>query len=541
MSVSRRTFLLAGAGAAAAVVAAVLVVQEVTDDPAPRRPPRTPEATTPPSGSWQSALLSVTEDGLEYAAEDGLRLPDFSHAGYHQGERELPDVAVVLTVGPVRGDNTAHLQEAIDAVGAGAPGADGFRGALLLEPGTYEVRGTLRVDRSGVVLRGSGDGDDPASATIIRAVGNRPEERDVVVVGGPRTEWDDEVPGTRTDVVTEVVRVAERTFEVADAGRLAVGDTVVLVRPCTREWLDAIDGGGTGDDEPWEPGSRPVVYERRITAVDGDRVTVDVPVFDTLDRSLAQSYLYVRREEGLVTEVGVEDLRVDIAAGGEDDEDHARNAVRLESCRDAWVRRCTFLHFVQAGVVTRSTTQASVVACRALDPVAQITGGRRYNFNLEPRSQQILVTGCHAGGARHAFVSNGHSTVSGVVFHRTTAEGSHTASEGHRQWTQGLLFDNHREVSPRTDVAVALYNRGDYGTGHGWSAVNSVAWNTDTDGSKLVVQRPPTAQNYAIGCSGEVIGEGPFEARPGYIEGTDRPGLFPESLYEAQLADRLRG
>jgi hypothetical protein len=35
----------------------------------------------------------------------------------------------------------------------------------VLAPGRYEIAGTLKVDKSGVVLRGSGEGEDPPSAT----------------------------------------------------------------------------------------------------------------------------------------------------------------------------------------------------------------------------------------------------------------------------------------------------------------------------------------------------------------------------------------
>jgi hypothetical protein len=58
-------------------------------------------------------------------------------------------------------------------------------------------------------------------------------------------------------------------------------------------------------------------------------------------------------------------------------------------------------------------------------------------------------------------------------------------------------------------------------------------------GGTLVVQKPPTAQNYAIGCFGDVTGSGPFGQPVGHIEGTGRPGLTPPSLFQAQLADRL--
>jgi hypothetical protein len=60
-------------------------------------------------------------------------------------------------------------------------------------------------------------------------------------------------------------------------------------------------------------------------------------------------------------------------------------------------------------------------------------------------------------------------------------------------------------------------------------------------GRTLVVQKPPTAQNYAIGCFGTITGNGPFAGSAGYIEGSNTDGLLPRSLYLEQLAQRLGG
>lgn len=190
--------------------------------------------------------------------------------------------------------------------------------------------------------------------------------------------------------------------------------------------------------------------------------------------------------------------------------------------------------------MTAGATQVTVADCRALDPRGRIEGGRRYNFDAEARSQQILFTECAATGGRHSGIVNGGGSASGIVFHRLTATGSSASSEGHRRWSQGILFDNHTELRPDTDRTLMLGNRGDYGTAHGWAAVNSVAWNCDAAGTEIVVQQPPTAQNYAIGCRGKVDGNGPFKEPAGEIQGTGRSEVTPGSLYEAQRADRYR-
>ncbi|WP_051265364.1 hypothetical protein [Nakamurella lactea] len=497
----------------------------------------TPATST---SGWESALLTMGATcHLAYAERDGLRLPDFGSVGYHLGRQPVPQIPAVHTVGPIRGDNTRHLQQAIDLVGALPPGPDGFRGALELRAGTYEVAGTVNVTVSGVVLRGAGDGQDPSTNTILRAVGNSPKGRTVVALGAGG-KWDGEVPGSRTDLTSDLVPIGSSSISVASAAQFRPGNPVVIVHPCSREWLKAVAGGGTGDDPRWQVGSVPVVNLRHITDVAADRLTLDAPLFATLDRALSRSYLYLWDQAGLVTDVGVEHLRVDIVTDGPNDEEHAANGIRLGNVRDAWVLSCTVLHFVKAGIMTAGATRVTVSNCRSLDPVGRVEGGRRYNFDAEARSQLVLFTDCHAGNGRHSFIVNGGGTASGIVFHRTTATASLASSEGHRRWSQGLLFDNHQEIRPATDRTVMLGNRGDYGTSHGWAAVNSVAWNCDVDDTQMVVQQPPSAQNYAIGCQGRVDGDGPFKAPAGHIEGTDRRGLIPASLYEAQQADRQR-
>jgi hypothetical protein len=509
--------------------------------------------------SWESKIVYFNNDGkLVYVADgEGNRIPDFSHAGYKGGDVPIPDIPVVKTIAPIAGDNTSHIQSALFEIGLLPKGSDGFRGALLLTAGTYEIRGTIKFGVDGVVLRGVGDGADTATNTILWATGNSPNQRTVLVAGGgAATKWGDEVPNTRTDIITDSVLVGSNVFEVADASKFSIGDNIIIYHPCTAEWLAAIDSGGTywylpgaepGVDVPWEVGSQPIVFNRFIKDIQGNIITIDTPVFNHLIRSLSQSYIYKYSRSGLRTQIGIENLRIDIETRGGVDEAHAWTAIDLFQIEDAWVRNCTMLHFGHSGVRTNTATRITIENCKALDPVSQIEGERRYNFNVYTASQQVLFKNCHASNGRHHYVSNGTSWTSGCVFLDCTSQGAYTSSEGHRRWSTGLLWDNVIELDgPRPGYnprLLGLYNRGHYGTSHGWGLAHSVAWNCDVAQGDLIVQQPPTAQNYAIGCKGKnVTGKNPpapFDAPDGYIEGTNESGLEPRSLYEAQLAERL--
>jgi len=508
---------------------------------------------------WQSAIVYYGADSLLHYVRDaaGNCIPDFSYAGYRGGLEQIPEIPVVRRIQPIAGDNTTHIQSAIQEVGNLPPDANGWRGALLLEAGRYEVRGTIYLNFSGVVLRGVGDGEDTLTSTILWGRGDSPHQRTILVAGGGgTTKWADKVQGTQTNITSDTILVGERAFDVANSAPFRVGDNIIIYHPCTEAWLQAIDYGGTHtgesgaepDDVPWAVGSQPLVFNRYITAIDGNRISIDAPLFNTLIKTLAQSYIYKYARAGLKTRIGIENLRIDIETSGGVDENHAWQALDLFLIEDAWVANCTFLHFGQSGIRCNTASRITISNCRALDPVSLIEGERRYNFNIYTASQQILFKECHATNGRHHYVSNGTTWTSGCVFLDCTSAGAYTSSEGHRRWSMGLLWDNHVEQDgPRAGLnprLLGLYNRGYYGTSHGWGVAHSVAWNCDVANGDLIVQKPPTAQNYAIGCYGaHITGNqpwAPFAEPEGYVEGSNRALIEPRSLYLAQLEERRR-
>lgn len=87
--------------------------------------------------------------------ERGNRILDYSSCGYRNSEYPIPDVANAVFVSWKPGDNSSRIQRAIDYVSSLALDKNGFRGAVLLDKGTFELNESLRISVSGVVLRGS--------------------------------------------------------------------------------------------------------------------------------------------------------------------------------------------------------------------------------------------------------------------------------------------------------------------------------------------------------------------------------------------------
>lgn len=492
----------------------------------------------------EATIVNINEQGcLQYESDaTGNFIPDFSYAGYRNGEVPIPIVPTVRTISPVAGDNTANIQAAIDEV-AGLPmDENGIRGAVELSAGTYSVAGSISINANGVVLRGVGQGDDPAENTIIVGEGNAPASRNLITVGGASfVSWNSAVAGTRSDITSQIVPAGARTVQVENPGLYQVGDNVIITHPSTNEWLASINFGNTDVDAPWVAGQLDMIYNRNITAINAvtGQITLDVPIYDRLDRSLSQSQIYVLNEPDIRRNSGVENLRIEVASSGALNEDHVRTAIFLEGVEDAWVKDVTALRFSYAAVNSEVATRVTVSGCSGLTPHSPIDGGRRYNFATNFQSNNILFTDCTGSEGRHTFVCNAASTGSGIVFHNSTSTGDLSASEGHRRWSQALLFDNITFTESQTFTLLGLYNRGSFGTGHGWSATHSVAWNVSVPFPRFIVlQRPPGRQNYAIGCNAFVTNEGPFDFPAGYSELTnEQPAIG--SIYETQLAKRL--
>jgi hypothetical protein len=485
---------------------------------------------------FSSEILYYENDKLTYISDrDGNRIPDFSHAGYRGGGVPLPNAPVRITISPIPGDNTKHIQDAIDSMRNFPSDQNGVRGAVKLNPGIYNIEGNLYLNRNGVILRGAGGGIDPAQNSIIRV--SRNVQDTVLKVGDDRAVWHRQA-GERVNITTDFVPVGSRTFEVEDASSFNIGDNVIVRHISTRPWLNAVNGGGTAGAPPWEPGFLDMFYNRHITEIEENKISIDAPVYNHLDRNLSQSVIYKPDRRHIVSEVGVENLRIEIQTNGPMADSHAAHGIIFQGVENGWANNVTVLHFRFTGIGTNTSRNITIQNSRALDPHSPLTGERRYNFNTQHFSNNILFSNVTSTNGRRDFVSNGTSVASGIVFHNSRSVGAINSSEGHQKWSQALLFDNITFDEAQHYFVLALYNRGNFGTSHGWSAAHSVAWNVNANGRYIFIQKPPTAQNYGIGNQGRVTGTGIFDYPDGYIEGTNQiPD--PESLYLAQLDQRL--
>lgn len=508
--------------------------------------------------SWQSQLVIQDESGsLTYKKDnDGFVIPDFSQAGYGNG-KDIPVVSLperTITLSPLEdkeADNTQHIQKAIDEVGKQALDAEGIRGVVLLKAGRYNVDGTLNLIYDGVILRGEGNCFSDNDSTVLYGRNAAEKAKRLILMGNSSAHnWGNGKGDAQVNIVTQKVMPGDYSFQVEDASAYRVGDLICIKYPTTTAWLEAVWYGGntkrnTDESKKWKTKDIDISYHRYVTKVEGNMIEVDAPVFYALDKQYAQAYIYKISNPGTIRHnVGIENLHISFERSPENSTANVdQNCIYMSSLENSWVKGVSMSGFVHAGIKTTSTTRSTIENCYAIDPSGLCTGGTYYNFENYHRSQLILLKDCYARNGRHHYISNGCASTSGIVVLNFRSELSLAQAEGHRLWSQGILFDNWAELGTIKSNAgkIGMYLRDNMGSGHGWGGTNSVFWNCDVQDGAIYLDKVPTGQNYAIGCTAKTIRRyrnNMSEYTNGYIEGQNRKDLQPASLYEAQRAAR---
>jgi hypothetical protein len=459
--------------------------------------------------------------------ERGDRIMDFSYAGYGGGGVALPKVAMAQLVKPSGGDDTAAIQAAIDAV-AKLPLSNGLRGAVVLAPGQFKAAGTLNITASGVVLRGSGSGDGGSEVAIVGS-------HLVLKVAGGGTR---QPVGATAAITDEYLPVGSRSFTVASAAGFQVGDAILVHRPVTAAWRTFM---GMDGFNAWLPAGSVQSWERTITAIDGSKITIDVPVPDSIDRkyitaAAIQKYTW----DGRISQVGIEQLRFRAPKRGT-----AGSPAFLDMSNtvDAWVSDVEVWNTVEGLHFSPGCRRITATRVRVLhDPSDSFTEAApsEWTFN----SSEVLIDRSASKGALKIMMVTTLRALGPNVVLDFDGEGPRSHIQPHMYWATGLLVDRSVVNSEGTQLesAIAFINRGHAGSDHGWALGWGVAWNCTAPG--VILQKPPGSMAWAIGCKTMPSAPAPAVKTTGPLmptgtfESVGTP-VAPGSLYLAQLCDRL--
>ncbi len=498
-------------------------------------------AAQAPSSTW--VYPSATGHLLYQLDDRAQRIADFSQCGYRGGTEPLPNVNAVIPqnrwvyVSPGAGDDKALIQAAIETVKAFTPDANGWRGVVYLNAGEYQLATTLTMNSAaGVVLKGTGN--SATTGTRLRATGT--ERYDLISANGSGSRT--VVPGTTRNFTQKLVPAGTRTFQVDSTSGLAVGHTVIVKRPSTANWIADIDMDQLGPAPvvPWTEGSKDVLFDRVITRIEGNWITVDAPLPQTFESKYGGGQIWRYTWSGRMEQVGIEDIYAFSDYVSPTDENHAWNFIYMSRAQHSWVRNITARHFVLSAVWLGTDGKWITVAdSLCLDPISVVDGGRRYAFQTTDGELSLFVNNDSQQG-RHDY-SFGAVVPGPNVFVHGTATTALNDTGPHQRWAVGGLFDmltiNGQEINVR--------NRGNSGTGHGWAGAYMAVWNCKANGFR--VRNPPTARNWLVGSIG------PIASSSGFPVGADPAGtydssgptgtgkaVYPRSLYYGQLQQRMK-
>lgn len=462
--------------------------------------------------------LTVKDGKVTYKTDArGNRMLDFSTCGYRNSSRRIPDVANVVFIPWKAGDNSSRIQKAIDYVSSLPTDANGFRGAILLDKGEFEIDEAIRISTGGIVLRGS-----DKSATVIRKKG---VDRGSLIY----------VEGIYNPTVADTLRVADaylpvNSTEIAiSGGKLNVGDRVMIIRPSTKEWIADmkcnIFGGGI-DALGWKPGDIDLRWDRTVTSAANGEITIDGPLTMALDSKWGNSIVLPYSWTGRIADVGIENITLesDYDHNYSKDEDHCWNGIYIANAENCWVRKVDFRHFAGSAVVLQSTaTKTTVEDCIATDHVSEIGGMRRSTFLT--LGQQNLFQRCYDRNGIHAF-SAGIIAPGPNAFVQCESDDALGFSGASDAWAPGLLFD----VVNIDGHNLSFKNLGQDKNGAGWNTGNSMLWQCTA--AEIENYSPADdALNAAYGCWAQFSGDGKWDESNNHVN--------PRSLFYTQLTERI--
>lgn len=469
--------------------------------------------------SAQAFPLQVKDGKINYTADNrGNRILDFSFCGYQSSEKEIPTLPNVIFVPKQDGDASDIIQRAINYVAELKPDANGFRGAVLLDKGTFVLEKSLWIKKSGIVLRGMDKNE-----TILQKNGF--DRGALLYIEGATNQTIKD----SFQLASTYIPVNQLTFEFVKTGNLKVGDRLKIVRPSTKEWIASIGCNIFGGGESalgWKPGDTDIRWDRTITALNGNTVTINAPLTNAIDMQFGCAKIYNYEWSERISESGVENLTLvsDYNRQYPKNEDHCWTGISVENAENCWVRHINFKHFAGSAVFLQpSATKITVEDCISREPVSEIGGFRRMTFfNM---GQLNLFQRCFSENGIHDF-SVGFTAPGPNAFVQCDTKESLGFSGSTDAWACGLLFD----VVNIDGHNLSFKNLGQNKNGAGWNTANSLFWQCTA--AEIECYSPATdAKNYAYGSWAQYSGNGEWAESDNHVQ--------PRSLFYAQLHERL--
>lgn len=270
------------------------------------------------------------------------RLPDFSFAGYHSGEKAPPrpePVANVRDFGAIGDgvhDDTAAFTKAIGTT---------REGVILIPAGRYLITDILWIKKPGLVLRG--EGPDRSVLYFTRGLQEVLPNMSATTSGRPTSNysWSGGFVWIKGDIRQETIapissenKRGDKTLTLKQEGAVSVGQRVMVEvhDDERRTLLDYLYSGDSGDVSKVRKDAKSVMVSR-VHSVEGTRITLERPLrFDLR----AEWTPVLKTYEPSVSECGVEDLGFEFPPTKYEGHftEIGFNAMAVNQAADCWVR-----------------------------------------------------------------------------------------------------------------------------------------------------------------------------------------------------------
>lgn len=462
-------------------------------------------------------------------------LPDFSYAGYHFSEREIPEVSKrqyfkVTDFGAKPNDDKFDddaIQAAINAAEKNIGG-----GVVFFPAGKYLIaadsdnKKQIRITKSNIVLKGSGSGS--GGTEIYQAT---------MRVNGRQIMFMPENNGVAS--ITTITQNAPResfSVTVADGSKLKVGQDIIIhhrSEAYTRLYFAPLNLKPVWTRLFGSDGGMQINEIHTITKIKGNEITFKNPLHQ--DVILVKSATWDIQTRDFLEECGIEDILFtsnwktypeDFIHHKNAIHDYAYEAVGMEYVKNSWIRNCEF-HDWNEGIFIRAGYQVSVLNTHFR--------GKKGHASVHARTGYgVLIKNCTFNGAQHHGAGTGYGAVGTVITQCTL--GIDQNFDIHSGQPYATLYDN-------IDGGV-FYNLGGPEPGHPHHGKYLVLWNFYHKSTKAQVYNfwdMNKRRNYTIALP-ILVGfrsDNKVTFENTLINELQGQMVEPKSLFEAQLKLRL--
>ena len=518
---------------------------------------------------WRSSLYP--EDWRPgYTDEQGRFLHDFSYAGYHQGEKAIPEIQeniVDVSKPPYNVDNTGSedattlIQDAINKVG------ESGGGVVYFPAGKYKIKPqngsdySLRISDENIILRGAG-----ADSTFLFNDEIFMRQKNIILIKGEDSWWFSQ-NGAVTNILYDLPNPT-KVLPVESMAGFAKGDKIIIASEPTDEFIEEHKMSGI-----WTASAiKGVAFYREIDSIDATNklIFIDSPTRYFL-KTRDHSKIYHANSH--IQECGIENLSIGNRQSektGWDEESyseegtgaydvHFSQAIQFKYSENCWIKNVSTyrpdenaddFHILSNCLLLNQCRNITVDSCFFQKPQYEGGGGNGYMYTL--CSNDCLIKNSRANHSRHNYDFK-YPYSNGNVIHNCSGENSKYASDFHMYLSMSNLFDVFTVNGDYLESCFRPYG-GD--AIHGYSSTQSVFYNTIGEAyhpqKDYIVESRQFGWGYIIGTSGQAYnivtepvsgttGAYSYDTSPeDFVEGANKgDGLRPWSLYLDQLQKRL--